>query len=36
MRNKFIDTLNSWLKVPADSLQVIKNIVQMLHNSSLM
>ncbi|KAL2827214.1 isoprenoid synthase domain-containing protein [Aspergillus cavernicola] len=36
MRNKFIDTLNSWLRVPSDSLQIVKNIVQMLHNSSLM
>ncbi|KAL4874476.1 isoprenoid synthase domain-containing protein [Aspergillus karnatakaensis] len=36
MRNKFIDMLNLWLKVPKDSLLVIKDIVQMLHNSSLM
>ncbi|KAL3474597.1 isoprenoid synthase domain-containing protein [Aspergillus californicus] len=36
MRNKFIDTLNAWLRVPSGSLQLIKNIIQMLHNSSLM
>ncbi|KAL2830140.1 isoprenoid synthase domain-containing protein [Aspergillus pseudoustus] len=36
MRNKFIDTLNFWLHVPSESLQVVKNIVQMLHNASLM
>ncbi|KAL2858986.1 isoprenoid synthase domain-containing protein [Aspergillus pseudodeflectus] len=36
MRDKFINILNSWLNVPSDSLQIIKNIVQMLHNSSLM
>ncbi|KAI9376181.1 isoprenoid synthase domain-containing protein [Aspergillus egyptiacus] len=35
-RNKFIDTLNTWLRVPSESLQVIKNIVSMLHNTSLM
>ncbi|OOQ85950.1 hypothetical protein PEBR_23234 [Penicillium brasilianum] len=36
MRNKFMDALNHWLRVPAPSMQIIKNIVQMLHNSSLM
>nr|QXF69098.1 sesterbrasiliatriene [Penicillium arizonense] len=36
MRNKFIDALNSWLQVPSASLEIIKGIVQMLHNSSLM
>ncbi|KAL4883150.1 isoprenoid synthase domain-containing protein [Aspergillus karnatakaensis] len=36
MRNRFIDMLNSWLPVQQESLQTIKNVIQMLHNSSLM
>ncbi|KAL4956126.1 isoprenoid synthase domain-containing protein [Aspergillus filifer] len=36
MRNRLIDALNVWLKVPSKSLETIKNIVQMLHNASLM
>ncbi|KAL3456546.1 putative geranylgeranyl diphosphate synthase [Aspergillus heterothallicus] len=36
LRTKFIDMLNTWLPVCEDSLQTIKNVVQMLHNSSLM
>ncbi|KAL4862293.1 hypothetical protein BDV12DRAFT_207326 [Aspergillus spectabilis] len=36
MRNRFIDMLNSWLPVQKESLQTIKNVIQMLHNSSLM
>ncbi|KAL5047929.1 isoprenoid synthase domain-containing protein [Aspergillus fruticulosus] len=35
-RNKFMDALNLWLRVPPSSFQRIKNIVHMLHNSSLM
>ncbi|KAL4860564.1 isoprenoid synthase domain-containing protein [Aspergillus spectabilis] len=35
-RNKLLDALNHWLQVPASSAQRIKNIVHMLHNSSLM
>ncbi|KAL5341064.1 isoprenoid synthase domain-containing protein [Aspergillus crustosus] len=36
MRNRFIDMLNSWLPVHKESLQTIKNVIEMLHNSSLM
>ncbi|GAB1216535.1 hypothetical protein ATERTT37_005751 [Aspergillus terreus] len=35
-RNKLLDLLNDWLQVPPSSLKRIKNIVHMLHNSSLM
>ncbi|KAL5334344.1 isoprenoid synthase domain-containing protein [Aspergillus crustosus] len=35
-RNKLLDALNHWLQVPRSSVQRIKNIIHMLHNSSLM
>ncbi|KAL3476555.1 isoprenoid synthase domain-containing protein [Aspergillus californicus] len=33
---KLLDSLNNWLQAPASSVQRIKNIIHMLHNSSLM
>ncbi|KAL4788979.1 isoprenoid synthase domain-containing protein [Aspergillus venezuelensis] len=35
-RNKLLDVLNDWLQVPSGSLERIKKVVHMLHNSSLM
>ena len=35
-REQAIDSLNTWLKVPLESANVIKNIVKMLHSASLM
>ncbi|KAL6231532.1 hypothetical protein BDW75DRAFT_233541 [Aspergillus navahoensis] len=35
-RNKLLDALNHWLEVPERSVQRIKDIIHMLHNSSLM
>ncbi|KAL4746600.1 hypothetical protein BDW72DRAFT_207213 [Aspergillus terricola var. indicus] len=35
-RDKFIDSLNLWLQVPARSFDRIKDIIHMLHNASLM
>ncbi|CAG1989491.1 unnamed protein product [Fusarium graminearum] len=32
----FIDSLNVWLDIPEDKTQVIKDVIGMLHNSSLM
>ncbi|KAJ0162043.1 Ophiobolin F synthase [Colletotrichum tanaceti] len=36
VRDTFIDALNWWLKVPDDSLLIIKTVISMLHDSSLM
>ena len=36
IRGKLIDAFNVWLNVPADKLQVIAKIVNMLHAASLM
>ncbi|KAF5684800.1 polyprenyl synthetase [Fusarium circinatum] len=36
VRNKTIDALNFWLKVPADQVNTIKAITESLHGSSLM
>ncbi|KAL4903354.1 isoprenoid synthase domain-containing protein [Aspergillus multicolor] len=35
-RDKLLDAVNQWFQAPASSAQRIKNIVHMLHNSSLM
>ncbi|RKL37194.1 hypothetical protein BFJ72_g7850 [Fusarium proliferatum] len=35
VRGAFIDSLNGWLDVPEDKAQVIKDVIDMLHNSSL-
>ncbi|KAG4271065.1 fusicoccadiene synthase [Fusarium proliferatum] len=35
VRGAFIDSLNGWLNVPEDKAQVIKDVIDMLHNSSL-
>ncbi|KAL4815396.1 isoprenoid synthase domain-containing protein [Aspergillus spinulosporus] len=35
-RDKFMDSLNCWLQVPASSYERVKNIINMLHNASLM
>ncbi|KAF5708819.1 gibberellin cluster-GGPP-synthase [Fusarium globosum] len=35
IRGAFIDSLNVWLDVPEDKAQVIKDVIDMLHNSSL-
>ena len=36
IRNKVIDTLNLWFAVPEPSIQVIKKIIDLLHQASLM
>lgn len=36
VRDTFIEALDSWLEAPATSLTAVKNIVGMLHHSSLM
>ncbi|KAL4943506.1 isoprenoid synthase domain-containing protein [Aspergillus oleicola] len=36
IRNKFIDAMNSWYQAPPASLQIIKHVIQALHNASLM
>ncbi|CAN0155022.1 unnamed protein product, partial [Ascophyllum nodosum] len=36
VRGKLIDAFQAWLKIPADKIQTIKEIVGMLHNASLM
>lgn len=36
IRAKLAHAFNYWLKIPADKLAVIGDIVQMLHNSSLL
>ncbi|KAJ6217053.1 hypothetical protein RDWZM_008210 [Blomia tropicalis] len=35
-RTKLIQAFNHWLQIPDDKLQIISNIVEMLHNSSLL
>ncbi|KAL9609842.1 MAG: hypothetical protein Q9167_005409 [Letrouitia subvulpina] len=35
-RDQAIDSLNTWLKVPAKSTKMIKDVVKMLHSASLM
>jgi geranylgeranyl diphosphate synthase type 3 len=36
IRSKLIEAFNLWLDVPEDDLEVIKRIVRMLHNASLL
>ncbi|SMR44262.1 unnamed protein product [Zymoseptoria tritici ST99CH_3D1] len=36
IRSQLIDAFDSWLQVPTASLAVIKNVVRMLHNASLL
>lgn len=36
VRSKVIDALNLWLKVPPESLRIVKDITDMLHTASLM
>lgn len=36
IRSKLIQAFNLWLDVPEDDLEVIKRIVRMLHNASLL
>ncbi|KAA3675306.1 uncharacterized protein DEA37_0010827 [Paragonimus westermani] len=36
LRRELITAFNHWLHVPADSLKIIAEVVQMLHNASLM
>jgi len=36
VRSKVIDALNIWYQVPASSVQIIKRIVDLLHQASLM
>jgi len=36
IRSLLVEAFNLWLAVPSEQLQVIENVVQMLHNSSLM
>lgn len=36
MRSQLIDAFNIWLRVPLESLDIIKQVVAELHNASLM
>ncbi len=36
VRSKVIDALNIWFKVPESSIVIIKRIIDLLHNASLM
>jgi geranylgeranyl diphosphate synthase type 3 len=36
IRSKLIEAFNLWLNVPEDDLVVVKRIVRMLHNASLL
>ncbi|KAL9655921.1 hypothetical protein ABK040_007542 [Willaertia magna] len=36
IRSKLIDAFNIWLKVPKEQLEIIKNIIDKLHNASLL
>lgn len=36
VRSALIDAFNAWLQVPAETLQLIKSIVQQLHTASLL
>jgi geranylgeranyl diphosphate synthase type 3 len=36
IRTKLIDAFNLWLRVPEDDLEVIRRVVRMLHNGSLL
>ncbi|KAF5024597.1 hypothetical protein F66182_3360 [Fusarium sp. NRRL 66182] len=36
VRNKFIDALNTWFGAPAEKVALVKEVTNMLHNSSLM
>lgn len=36
IRSKLIDAFNIWLKVPEAELDVIRKVVRMLHNASLL
>jgi geranylgeranyl diphosphate synthase type 3 len=36
MRSRLIDAFNIWLEVPIEELTVIKRVVEMLHNASLL
>lgn len=36
IRSQLIDAFNVWLKVPEEKLTVIRKVVGMLHNSSLL
>lgn len=36
VRGMLVSSFNNWLQVPADKLNKIKELIQMLHNSSLL
>lgn len=36
MRSQLIDAFNIWLRVPLESLEIIKQVVAELHNASLL
>lgn len=36
IRAKLAHAFNYWLKIPADKLNIVGDIIQMLHNSSLL
>lgn len=36
IRSHMVDAFNVWLRVPADELDVVKRVVRMLHNASLL
>lgn len=36
MRAQLIDAFNVWLQVPAESIEVVKQVVGMLHTASLL
>lgn len=36
IRRQLIHAFNAWLEVPAESLEIINNVVAMLHSASLL
>jgi hypothetical protein len=36
IRSKLIDAFNVWLRVPEESLEIIKEVTKILHNASLL
>jgi geranylgeranyl diphosphate synthase, type III len=36
MRSRLVDAFNNWLEVPSEELTIIKRVVEMLHNASLL
>ena len=36
MRSRLVDAFNVWLQVPPESLEIVKQVVGMLHTASLL